>query len=93
MVALTRDLHVVASRVTTRFSAEFFPTRHIAKTWYVRALFRLLICHYNLVLSRFARVRRSLIIAIFDLAVCRIDHEVFRRDPLAAQLPATTSSP
>jgi hypothetical protein len=45
MVALTRDFHVFASRVTTRFSAVFFSISHIAKAWYVRALFRLLIPH------------------------------------------------
>jgi hypothetical protein len=51
MIALTRDFHVVATRITTRFSAVFFSARHIAKAWYVRALFRLLIRHYNFVLS------------------------------------------
>jgi hypothetical protein len=53
MIALTRDFHVVATRVTTRFSAVFFSARHTAKAWYVRALVRLLILvrHYNFVLS------------------------------------------
>ncbi len=52
MVALTRDFDVVASRVTTRISAVLFPIAYIAKAWDVRALFRLLIRHYNSVLSR-----------------------------------------
>jgi hypothetical protein len=45
MVALTRNFHVVASRVTTRLSAVLFSIWHIAEAWYVRALFRLLIFH------------------------------------------------
>jgi hypothetical protein len=52
MVALTRDFDVFASRVTTRISAVLFPIAYIAKAWDVRALFRLLIRHYNSVLSR-----------------------------------------
>jgi hypothetical protein len=54
MIALTRDFHVFASRVTTRFSAVFFSISHIAKAWYVRALFRLLIPHWNSSFSSFA---------------------------------------
>ena len=45
MIALTRDLYVVASRVTTCLSAVLFSIWHIAKAWYVRALFGLLIFH------------------------------------------------
>jgi hypothetical protein len=45
MIALTGDFYVFASRVTTRFSTVFFSISHIAKTWYVRALFCLLIRH------------------------------------------------
>jgi hypothetical protein len=33
MIALTRDLHIVAARVTTRFSAELFSIGHNAKAW------------------------------------------------------------
>ena len=51
MVALTRDFHVVASRVTACLSAVLFSFRYIAKAWYMRALSRLLIAHYNSVLS------------------------------------------
>jgi len=52
MVALTRDFHVFASRVTTRLSAILFPVWYIAEAWDVRALSCLLIRHYNSVLSR-----------------------------------------
>src|ERR1700688_1582990 len=45
MVALTGDFHIVASCVTTSFSAVFFSISHFAKTWYVRAYFRILIRH------------------------------------------------
>jgi hypothetical protein len=51
MVALTRDFEVFASRVTTGFSAVFFSIRYIAQARYVRALFSLLIHHYDSVLS------------------------------------------
>jgi hypothetical protein len=47
MVALTRDFHVFASRVTTRLPAVFFSNWYIAKAWYVRAFFRLMISHYQ----------------------------------------------
>jgi hypothetical protein len=50
MAALTRDFHVFASRVTTGFSAVFFPVGHIAQTRYVRALLALLIRHFGSVL-------------------------------------------
>jgi len=45
MAALTRDFYVFTSCVTTRFSAVFLVFGYIAKTWYVRALFGLLIRH------------------------------------------------
>ena len=51
MVALTRDFHVFTSRVSASFSAVFFSVAYIAKTWYVRALFGLLIRHCNSILS------------------------------------------
>ena len=51
MVALTRDFHVFASRVTTGISAVLFSIAYIAKAWDVRALFRLFIRHCNSVLS------------------------------------------
>jgi hypothetical protein len=51
MVALTRDLHVFASGVTTRISAVLFSIWYIAKAWYVRAFSCLLIRHYNSVPS------------------------------------------
>jgi hypothetical protein len=38
MVALTRDLHVFASRVTTQLSAVFFSVRYITQARYVRTL-------------------------------------------------------
>jgi len=61
MVALTCDFHVFTSRVTTRLSAVFFSIGYIAKTWYVRAFFRLMIRHYDSVLSSSAhRFLRSL---------------------------------
>jgi len=53
MIALARDFHVFASRVTTRFSAVFFSIRHIAQARYVRALLGLLIRHFGSVLSGF----------------------------------------
>jgi len=46
MVALTRDLHVFTSRVTTRISAILLSISYIAKAWYVRALSRVLIRHF-----------------------------------------------
>jgi hypothetical protein len=51
MVALTRDFHVFTSRVPASFSAVFFSAGYIAKTRYMRALFRFLIRHYQSVLS------------------------------------------
>jgi hypothetical protein len=45
MIALTCDFHVVAACIAARFSAVFFPSCHIAETWYVCALFCLLIRH------------------------------------------------
>ena len=51
MAALTRDLHVFASRVTTGFSAVFFSIRYIAQARYVRALPHHLIRHFGSFLS------------------------------------------
>jgi hypothetical protein len=45
MVALTRDFHVFASRVTADFSAVFFSIWYITQTWYVRAFVGPLIRH------------------------------------------------
>jgi hypothetical protein len=53
MIALTRDFHVFASRVTTGFSAVLFSFRHIAQARYMRALLSLLIRHFGPVLSGF----------------------------------------
>ena len=53
MVALTRDFHVFASRVTTGFSAVFFSIRHIAQARYVRAFLGPLIRHFGSVPSGF----------------------------------------
>jgi hypothetical protein len=53
MVALTRDFHVFASRVTTGFSAVLLSIRHIAQARYVCALLGLLIRHFGSVLSGF----------------------------------------
>ena len=47
MVALTRDFHVFASRVTADFSAVFFSIGHITQTWYVRAFVGPLIRHFD----------------------------------------------
>jgi hypothetical protein len=52
MIALTRDFHVVAARVTTGFSAVFFSIRHVAQARHMRAFLRLLICHYDSIPSR-----------------------------------------
>jgi hypothetical protein len=53
VIALTRDLYVFASRVTTGFSAVLLSIRHIAQARYVRALLGLLIPHFGSVLSGF----------------------------------------
>lgn len=45
MIAMTRDLYLVISSVTTGFSAVFLSIRHIAQTRYVCALLAVLICH------------------------------------------------
>jgi hypothetical protein len=50
MIALTCDFRVFASRVTTGFSAKFFPIRYIAQARYVCALLGILIRHYDSVL-------------------------------------------
>jgi hypothetical protein len=54
MIALTRDFHVFASCVTTRLSTVLLSIRYLAKAWNVRALFPVLICHYNSLLSIFS---------------------------------------
>jgi hypothetical protein len=51
MIALARDFHVFASRVTTGLSAVLLSIRHIAQARYVRALLDLLIRHLGSVLS------------------------------------------
>src|SRR5258708_9616207 len=51
MVALTRDFHVFVPCVTTSLPAILFSVWHIAETRDVRALSRLLIRHYNSILS------------------------------------------
>jgi hypothetical protein len=51
VVALTRDLYILPSRVTTGFSAVLLSISDIAQARYVRALFGLSIRHYNSVLS------------------------------------------
>jgi hypothetical protein len=66
VVALTGDLHIFASSVTTRFSTVFFSRPYIAQAWYVCALGGLLICHYHSVLIR--SIFRSCSIAIIDPA-------------------------
>jgi hypothetical protein len=58
MVALTRNFDVLTSRVTASFSAVFFSAGYIAKIRHVRALFGLLIRHYNSVLSNSVRLLR-----------------------------------
>jgi hypothetical protein len=51
MVALACDFHVLASRVTTGFTAVLFSVRHITHARYVGTLFGLLIRHFDYVLS------------------------------------------
>jgi hypothetical protein len=51
MITLTRDFHVLTSRVTASFPTVFLSVGHVAQTWYVRALFRFLICHCDSILS------------------------------------------
>ena len=53
MIALTSDFHIVAARITARFSALFFSVCYIAQARDVRALFHLFICHYDSFLSRY----------------------------------------
>jgi hypothetical protein len=69
MVALTRDFHVFASRVTTGFSAVFFSIRHIAQARYVRALLGLLIRHFGSSLPGF----------FFDPSTAILDVTAFAR--------------
>jgi hypothetical protein len=45
MVALARDFHVFAARVTARISAVLLFVGYIAKTWNVGTFFRRLIRH------------------------------------------------
>jgi hypothetical protein len=52
MVALTRDFHVFASRVTADFSAVFLSICYVTETWYVRALVHPLIRHFDSFPSR-----------------------------------------
>jgi len=65
MVALTRDFHVLASGVTTGFSAIFFAIRYIAQARYVCALLGPLSCHYDSYLFRF--IFRSYSAATYDV--------------------------
>lgn len=51
MIALTRDFHVFASRVTTGFSAVFLSISYIAQARYVRALSYLFVRHLILSFS------------------------------------------
>ena len=45
MVALTRDFHVFAAGVPTRFAAKFLAIRYVTEARQVRAFLRLLIRH------------------------------------------------
>jgi hypothetical protein len=45
VIALTRDLYVITSGVTTGFSAVFLSLCYVAQAGYVCALLALLICH------------------------------------------------
>jgi hypothetical protein len=47
MIALTRDFHIFASRLTADFSAVFFSIRHTAQARYVRTLFAILTRHFR----------------------------------------------
>ena len=51
VAALTRNLHIFASRITTGISAVFFSIRYLAQAWYVRAFLASLICHFDSFLS------------------------------------------
>ena len=69
MVALTRDFHVFASRVTTGFSAVFFSIWCTTQARYVRALLGLLTRHYDSVLSgHFSDPCRTAIINVAPFA-------------------------
>jgi hypothetical protein len=51
VIALTRNLHVFASRIATSFSAVHFSIWYIAQAWNVRALLCFLLRHYDFALS------------------------------------------
>jgi hypothetical protein len=53
MIALTRDFHIIAARITARFSAVFFSVCYVAQARYVRALFHLFVSHYGSFLCRY----------------------------------------
>lgn len=74
MVALTGDLHIFASSVTTRFPTVFVSIAYIAQAGYVCALGALLIRHYDSVL--FKSISDSCSTAILDLAGLLTNFEV-----------------
>jgi len=45
MIALTRDFHIIAARITARFSAVFFSVCYIAQARDVRALSHFFVRH------------------------------------------------
>lgn len=47
MVALTRDFHIVSAGIPAGFAAVFFSSGYVAQARDMRALFSLLICHYD----------------------------------------------
>jgi hypothetical protein len=51
MAALTRDFYILAPRIATGFSAEFFSIQHIAQARDMCTLLALLICHFVSFLS------------------------------------------
>ena len=65
MVAVTRDLHILASRIPTGFTAIFLAIRYIAQARQVCALLRRSIRHYDSVFFR--SIFRSLQLPIFDV--------------------------
>jgi hypothetical protein len=83
VVALTSDFHLVASSLTTGFTAVFFSVRYIAEARYVRALLALLFCHFGFHPLESAFFFTTILdVAPFTLATNRS----FEGSPVVAQL-------
>jgi hypothetical protein len=68
MVALTRDFHVVTACVATRLSTVFVSISYIAKAWYVRALLRFSIRHFDSILSSMPAFSEHKALCTLDVA-------------------------